>query len=134
MSLADTVRNGVATANTLTKDLQATVTHKPWIGQDGAGAEQYGTPVMHNALVDRTRKPLFTNSGKLIMTLATLTILEPIPDTVPNSGQQRVNPVDPRDIFILDDGTTGPIVKAAGFEDAGAAPAPYLNEITLGVA
>lgn len=134
MSLADTIRNGVATANTLTKDLQALVTHKPWIGQDGVGAEQYGTPVVHNALVDRTRKPLYTNSGKLVMTLATITILEPIVATVPNVGQIRVNPVDPRDLFILDDGTTGPIVKVNGFEDAGAAPAPYLNEVTLGVA
>ena len=132
MGFADIIRAGVATANALTKDLQAVVTHQAWIGQTGGGTDSFAAPVSRRALVDKTRKPMYTSAGKLIMTLATLTILDPVPDTTPNAGQQRVNPVDPRDIFTLDDGTTGPIVKANGFEDAGVAPAPFLNEIVLG--
>lgn len=132
MGFSDIIRQGVAIADGLTVDLQATVTHQAWIGQSGSGVDIFAAPVTRKALVDRSRKPMYTNGGKLIVVLATLTILDPIPPTTPNAGQQRINPVDPRDVFTLDDGTTAPIQKAGGFEDAGAAPAPFLNEIVLG--
>lgn len=132
MGFSDIIRQGVAIANSLTSDMQANVTHQAWIGQTGSGVDQFAPAVTRRALVDRSRKPMFTQAGKLIIVVATLTILEPIPPTTPSPNQQRINPVDPRDIFTLDDGTTAPIQKAGGFEDGGAAPAPYLNEIVLG--
>src|SRR6266699_3335497 len=132
MGLADTIRTGVATANNVTATLQVTVLHKPWIGEDGYGKDVFVTTALaRKALVSQDRKPLYTATGKLIMTTAYLAFLKPIPPTMPNTGQVRTNPVDPRDIFILPDGTTGPIVKSSGFLDAGTGK-PFLNEVWLG--
>lgn len=131
MGFEDIVRSGVATLDALTKSMQAGVTHEAWIGQSGDGVDQFASPVTRQAFVDRTRKQVWTN-GRLITTVATLTFTSPIPNTSANPNQQRVNPVDPRDVFTLDDGTTAPIVKISGFEDAGV-QAPYVNEVTLGI-
>jgi hypothetical protein len=131
MGLADIIRAGVAIAATVTRDLQAEVFHTAWIGQNGAGDDQFASPVTRHALVDRTRKPYFTKGGNLISIVATITFLDPIPDTAALSGQQRVNPIDPRDIIMLDDGVTAPIVRTGGFEDAGTKQ-PFVNEVALG--
>ncbi len=131
MSLADDIRGSIATMSDVLADLKVPVTHTPWIGQDGFGKDVFGTPVVRKVLVDRTRKPMYTKSGKMILTVATLTILDPVPNTTANPGQVRVNPIDPRDLFVLDDGTTAPIVKSGGFEDAGR-QSPFVNEVTLG--
>lgn len=135
MSLADIVRSAVAIADSVTKPLQANVTFSAWIGQDGTGNDQFAAPVVLFALVDRTRKPFYTKTGKEILTLATVTFLDPVAPTAANNGQQRVNPVDPRDQIVLDDGVTAPIIMIKGFEDAGLGNGtPFLNEVTLGAA
>ena len=131
MGLADIVRSGVAIAAAITRDLQAEVTHAAWIGQTGAGDDDFDPPVTRRALVDRTRKPYFTKAGVLVSIVATVTFLDPIADTTPLAGQQRVNPIDPRDVITLDDGVTAPIVKTGGFEDAGTEQ-PFVNEVALG--
>lgn len=131
MALVDVVRSGVKIAAGLTRSFQATVTHAAWIGQAGSGADAFAAPVSRQALVDRTVKPLYAGSGKLIMVVASVTFLDPIPNTTPNPGQQRLNPIDPRDVITLDDGTTAPIVRSGGFEDAGQRT-PFVNEVLLG--
>jgi len=134
MSLADLVRSKVALANSLTSDLQPTVTHTPWTGSSGDGDDTYGTPVVRNAFVDRTRKQSYTPQGRLVITVATITILEPIEDTTPTVAGTRTQPIDPRDKFVLSDGTTAPIVQIGdGFEDSGT-NRPYLNTVILGIA
>lgn len=131
MSFADIIRQGVQIADALTVDLQVTVTHQAWIGQDGSGKDAFNAPVNRKALVDRAVKPMLTKEGKLIIVLATVTFLDPIPNTTPNANQQRINPIDPRDIITLDDGSTAPIQKCGGFEDAGTL-SNFVNEVVLG--
>jgi hypothetical protein len=133
MSLLDIINAGIATANKITKPLQGTVQHYAWTGQDGMGADTFspvltspGTP--RQALVDMTRKPRATKDGKLLMTIASLTFLDVIPD---NGASGRSEPIDTRDRIILPDGSTGPIVSAGGFMDARTGR-PVLNEVLLG--
>lgn len=131
MALVDVVRAGVAIANTITKSFQAVVTHQPWIGQSGSGVDIFAAAIPRRALVDRSRKAVNTSSGSLVMSVASLTFLDPVENTTANAGQQRTNPIDPRDIITLDDGVTAPIVKAGGFEDAGNL-GQFVVEVTLG--
>jgi len=128
MGFADLIRGGVALANDLTGDLQVTVQHFAWISQNGDGEEQYASPVSRQALVDRTRKEKYTGAGRLVMSLATVTFLEPFAD---NGAATRTEPVDPRDKIVLSDGATAPIVEIKGFEDSGT-NRPFFNEVTLG--
>lgn len=132
MGFSDIIRGGVSIIDGLTVDMQVPVTFKAWIGQTGSGVDQFADPVTLRCFVDRSQKPLYTNAGKLIIVMATLTFTIVIPATTPNANQARVNPVDPRDIFILDDGFSGPIIKAGGFEDSGNPPAPFSNTVMLG--
>lgn len=135
MSLADVIRSGVATIDSVTAPLQAAVVHRAWIGQNEYGDDVFATPVSRLALVDRTSKPMFTRGGQQIMTLATITFVHPVPPTTPNANQTRVNPIDPRDVLTMDDGATGPIIAIKGFEDAGlGAGTPFVSEVTLGAA
>jgi len=128
MGFADLIRGGVALANDLTGDLQVTVQHFAWISQNGDGEEQYASPVSRQALVDRTRKEKYTGAGRLVMSLATVTFLDPFAD---NGAETRTGPVDPRDKIVLSDGATAPIVEIKGFEDSGT-NRPFFNEVTLG--
>jgi hypothetical protein len=128
MGFASLIRGGIALASGLTSDLQANVIHTPWVAEDGYGKMTPGIPVTRKALVDRKVTERYANTGKLVMTLATITFLDPI---APNGASGRIEPIDPRDILTLDDGATAPIVEISAFEDAGV-QAPYLNEVTLG--
>lgn len=131
MALVDVIRSGVALASKVTDSLKGPVVHKAWIGQDGQGAPLYASPVTRRALIDLTKRNRTTPSGQLVMTFATLTFLDAIADTTPNSNQVRENPIDPRDILTLPDGGTAPIVQAGGFNDS-ASSRPFLQEVVLG--
>jgi hypothetical protein len=133
MALVDLVRGGVALVNAITKSggLQESVTYEAWLGQTGAGVDDFDTPVVLMALVDRTQKPHEVSSGVLLAIVATLDFLDPIPYTAPRANQPRLNPVDPRDRFTLFDGVTGPTIVGGGFEDAGL-HRPFVNTVRLG--
>jgi hypothetical protein len=131
MALMDIIRTGVAIANKVVESVKCDVTFEPWIGQNGKGADQYGTPVTLRALVDPTKRQRFTQSGALVMTFATLTILDAVADTAANTGETREQPIDPRDIIRLPDGGTAPIVQTGGFTDPSTGR-PLLNEVILG--
>lgn len=123
----------VAIASGVTGSLgfKSTVTHTPWIGQDGRGGDSFGTPVSRLALVDLTKRQHFTASGVLVMVYATVTFLDPIEDTTPNSPWTRDQPIDARDIITLGDGTTAPIQQTGAFQD-GATNRPLFSETILG--
>lgn len=131
MSLADVVRNAVATANRVTAGLQPAVTYRPYLGQDYRGTVTLGDPVPLQALVDETVKPIYVD-GKMVMCTAYIALLQPLPPTTgAGVAADRVNPIDQRDQFTLPSGRTAPIVKTTGFVDAGTG-APYFHEVYLG--
>lgn len=131
MALIDIIRSGVAIASSVTDSLKADVTFLAWIGEDGMGNDVFATPVTVRCLVDPSARERVTASGKLVMTFATLTVVDPMDDTTPNSPFTRSNPVDPRDQFILPGGGTAPVVEAGGFMDAGTERG-FIGEIVLG--
>lgn len=124
MSLAGVARKGIATAAKLTKSFQPAVSITPWSGQDGGGNDTYGTPHTYVAgsgvLVDRTIKQVPTMGGRVMVVQATIYFLIP-----------PVTTIDPRDIVVLDDGFTAPILESGGFEDAGTTK-PFVTTIRLG--
>lgn len=131
MGLADTVRNAVATAHALTADLQATVTHRAWTGQDETGKATYASAVSRTAIVEQRQRMLRQRDGTEIMTAAMLTFLAPI---AANGAATRREPIDPRDVFTLPDGTSGPVVDVAGLTDAGSASgASFYYQVAIGL-
>lgn len=129
MSLLNVVRSAIKSVDTVTKPLQATVQHSQWTGQDGYGHNSFAAPVSRRAVVDLTRKVrVRMEDGVLLMTIAEITFLDPIPD---NGASGRKEPVDNRDKIVLPDGSTGPIVSTGGPLDAGT-NRPFLNTVLLG--
>ena len=135
MSLSDVVRTGVATANTVTKSLHATVTHRAWIGQDAYGAPTFATASVSagggtlKALVELTQTLKSLPDGRVVQAKAKVTFLEPVPV---NGTAGRTEPIDPRDYIELPNGITGPILTVEGMVDP-ATGEPYLTEVWLGV-
>lgn len=125
------IAQGVQIASQQFDSMKVTVMHRAWIGDDGRGGEAFAAPVARRALVDPTKRQRVTASGSLVMTYATLTWLDPIPDTAPNSGKVRQQPIDPRDVFTLPDGGTAPIVQTGGFTSS-LTNRGFINETILG--
>lgn len=132
MALFDVLRSGVQViAAGILESFKGTVQHEAWIGSDGRGGDSYATAVPRRALIDLTKKQLHTGSGTFVNVFATLTFLDPIDATTPNTGFTRANPIDPRDIITLPDGTTAPIQVTGAFMDP-VTSQPVFSETVLG--
>jgi hypothetical protein len=133
------IRNAVASIlspqfETMKLDIQ----HRAWIGSDGRGGDLYATAVSRRALVDLTRKRSYTRDGRvggggagtglLVMTVATLYFLDPIPA---QGAAGRQEPIDTRDIIELPTGLTAPILEVGGFADSGTSQ-PFVYKVVLG--
>lgn len=119
MGLAETVRKAVATANTVTKDLQATVQHRSWDGTTNEfGKPNLGAAVARKALVERRQRVIKTLTDQVAQSQAYVAFLEPVTITI-------------HDEIVLPDGLTGPILNFTGFVDAGTGN-PYFAEVWLG--
>jgi hypothetical protein len=137
VSLADDVRSAVAAAYEATKDLHAGVTLRQWESDASTGLPAFsdpvtafadGTPLV--AIVERKHRLLRTLEGKVISCETKLTLLKPI---APNGAAGRSEPIDPRDRFTMQDGTTGPIVRIDGMQDAGYTDGrAFLYEVYMG--
>jgi len=125
---ADIVRDGIALADELTATLQATVQHEAWTGQSGYGDATYAAAVDHLALVSKRVRERRRADGSIVVTMAKVTFLRPVEA---NGTAGRQEPVDPRDRITLPDGSTGPIVDAAGLVDPDTG-APYQTSVWLG--
>src|SRR5262249_32013643 len=110
MSLADDVRGAVALAKSIFTDLEITIAYRAWIGQDGNGKPTYAPTLTLRAISDARVRQIKTTTGDVQLIKVSLLFLAPIPATTSNAPYKRVNPVDPQDIFIMPDGTTGPVV------------------------
>lgn len=113
------------------ESMKLDVTHEAWIGDDGQGTDAFASPVTRRALVDLTKRRRMTANGREVMTFAVLTWLDPIPDTAPNAGKRREQPLDPRDVIRMPDGGTAPIVQTGGFADSATGQA-FVPETILG--
>ena len=118
MSLATILQSGIATANTVTDALQATVTHKAYSSDDGYGKPTYATGVERKAIVERRQKVVRTETGEEKLSLARLLFLVPVT-------------VKERDAFTLPDGSTMPILRITGPVDP-TTNAEFVVEVELG--
>lgn len=128
MGLADVIRAGVATAKALTLDLQVSVTHTPWIGQDTNGAMIPGPTATLKAIVERKQRMVRTPSGQEVLSQYYVAFLEQV---APNGAAGRTEPIDVKDALVLPGGVTGPILSIVGFYDAGTGY-PFFTEVYLG--
>lgn len=128
MSFADILRNGIALARGITLPLHVTVTRKAWTGQTFDGVPTYATTTP-KALVEFKQSRVRTKEGVEVISRAYVAFLEELPATA--AAEPRENPVDTRDIIILPDGSTGPILAVDGFLDGGTG-VPFYSQIFLG--
>lgn len=129
MGLADTVRSLVATANSITSDLQETITVYPWIGVNMDTESIFGDGVSMTAIVERGRSIMLERDGRTLFKKGTkVTIIGPV---TANGAANREEPIDPRDRFVLADGTAGPVVDIKGLDDPSTGK-PYLYEVFIG--
>lgn len=133
MGLDDVVRAGVALADSITQDLQGTIGYRAWVGQDGLGEPIYVPPigsaaVSVKAIVDKKQQMIRTSDGREVMSKTYVALLRPM---TANGTPGRTEPIDERDMIVLPDGTTGPILNIGGFIDGGSG-FPYFHEIFLG--
>lgn len=132
MALFDVLRTGVQViAAGILESFKGDVSHQAWIGADGRGGDLYATAATRRALIDLTKREMHTSSGKFVRAFATLVFLDPIADTTPNTGFTRENPIDPRDILTLPDGSTAPIADTGAFMDP-VTSRPVFSETVLG--
>lgn len=132
MSLLDILRTGVKLADNITKPLQATVRYWRFVGATGDGDKTYVPPITSagiplKAIVDWKQKQVRTQTGVLSVSRAVITLLN-IDEVVKATAG---NGIGDDDLFILPDGTTGPVIDMAGFIDAGTGH-PIATEVFLG--
>jgi hypothetical protein len=128
MALSDLIRSGVRMADNLTADLQPLVVHSAWIGNDGFGGDLYAAPVSRPAIVEREQKMVTNAEGREVLAEHVITFLRPIEN---HGAPGRQEPIDPRDRFVLPDGTTGPVAAVSTFVDR-TTGAGYYQQVFLG--
>lgn len=122
------IRDGLALADRMTASLQPQVTHQAWIGNDGFGDSQYAPPQSYPALVERKDRLMRNKEGQEIRSEHVVSFLRPV---APQGAEGRDEPIDPRDIITLPDGSTGPIAAVETFVDP-ATGAGYFHIVALG--
>ena len=133
MALADTVQNLVFGVLSNTVDsFKQDVTWRAYRGDNGRGEDDFHDPVTLRCIVDPSKKIRFTQNGTAVMTFATLLVVDPITEQSANSGFTREQPIDPRDLLILEDGGTAPVVDSGGAPNNPATGRPFALRVILG--
>jgi len=120
------VRSARSIAKRVTKDLQVTVRHAPWVSQSTSGAPTYGTAVERLAIVDYKQHIVRQANGQDAVAVATITFLDDFE-------------IDLRDRITLPDTTdpgtnvpvTAPILGYAGTLDPSTGR-PYVPAVLVG--
>lgn len=128
MGFADIVRSGVATANRLTASLQVSVQHEAWIGTGDYAAPQYAEPASRPALVEMKQRERRLATGEVVVQVASVTIVGPLPA---EGSEGRREPLDPRDRITLPNGYVGRIIDVRGLADPKTGQ-PYLYVVAVG--
>lgn len=120
MGLADIVRGAIATADSVTKDLQPAVQHRPFLGtRDEFGNPQFGADVELKGLVEYKNRLARTPAGDEII----------VPVTFTYFGDLSVTLMDE---ITLPSGITVPVRGFKGFVDP-LTGRPYMTEVYCGV-
>lgn len=122
MGFRDLVRSGIATAYTLTSDLQPTVVREAVtlpLTQDVRGEPTRAAGVNTPALVEMKQRMVKTISGAFIASRAKVTFLDP------------AIVLHLKDRITLPDGSQGPILETEGLVDR-VTNAPYLTVVYIG--
>jgi len=121
MGLLDIVRAGVQIADSLTRDLQASVSHASYIAdsETSYGEKQWAAPVSRPALVTLKQKQVRNEQGELLLSTVQVVFLD------------AAVVVTMDDKIVLPDGSTGAILDVEGFIDRGTG-LPILREVYLG--
>lgn len=128
MGLDAIIRSGIATAKSVTADLQDEITIEAYIGQDKWGAPSYATGVSYDALVEHKQRLVRDFNGNEVTSATRLTVLQPI---AANGDADRLRePIDPRDKITLPDGTTHTALAEEGLVDPSTGK-PFMHEIAL---
>jgi hypothetical protein len=127
---AKLLRNGVKLAKQQTDSIQATVTLRQWTGQDGYGTDTFSAPKTYKAICIHSPTAKLMTDGRVMSFHAYAAFLEPV---TPGGAAGRMEPIDPRDIIVFPDGTTGPILEVKGLVDAGTGKRMY-SEVWMGQA
>lgn len=122
------LRGAIGTIDTVTKSLQTTVTIFPWLRDGGRGPERSPFGITVRAIVERKDEEKFTAVGVVLVIKATVLILEIVP---PTEAEGRQNPIDPRDLVVLSDGSSAPIIGNPGLLDP-TSDQQYFAELTIG--
>ena len=129
MGLAAVIRSGVAVINSVTSDLQVTVVHHAWLSNNDDGESVYDSGVNLSAIVEYGKEQMLKVDGREMLVKGTaITIVGPVTE---NGGANRREPIDPRDRFVLPDGTSGPIISQKGVADP-LTGQQYMYEVFLG--
>ena len=118
MGLDALIRSAIATAKTITVDLQDTVTHAAYSSQDGYGKPTYASGVSRPAIVEKKARLFRTDGGQEIVSRHKVTFLQQVA-------------ISTKDRITLSDGSTGPILDVQGLMDPSTS-APYMVEVWLG--
>lgn len=131
MSLAGAIRSAVKVADNVTKSVQITVQQHAWTGQDAFGEASY-VVAPYRAILEAKQQLHRRADGKIVETSHKLTILEDVADVAPLDPESpRVNPVDPRDVWGMPDGSIAATMDVAGVQNPETG-APFCLEVMLG--
>jgi len=125
---ADLVSSGVALANQLTGTLQDTVQYQAWVSQDTFGDYVYADAITLKAIVERKQDLVMDYEGQEIVSSHVISLLTPLPD---NGAAGRSEPIDPRDLFTISDGTSGRILSVETLMNP-VTSAGYFHVVKLG--
>lgn len=125
MSLLDVVRSGIKIADQVTKPLQATVTYKRATTNTGYGVNE-ATGIPLRAIVEWKTGQTRVNG---VVTNYTVRLL--LLDVAAVAAATNDLGVKSNDVFIMQDGSTQPVVDTGFFVDAGTGH-PIATEVYLG--
>jgi hypothetical protein len=100
MSLADLVRNAVATAKSVTAGLQVSITHEPFSSDDANGNRSYGASATYSVIVSHKSRWVSSKdrTGQLsksnIQFLESVAVTEQDRITLPDGSQPQILSVE----------------------------------------
>lgn len=129
MGLASIVRNGIAIADKITKDLQAPVLIQRWISEGRSGTPgREASPITVMAIIEPDKNKVPNPSGGAMIVTSKITILTPM---AAQGAAGRDEPIDQRDLVTLPDGSTCPIFRVLGYLTDPSTNYPYMIQVSL---